>query len=49
MQVGINNPKQAEPLPFIQGQYEAMKKDVLDMIVAFGSKGKAAHAAGKVA
>ena len=47
MQVGINNPKQAEPLPYIQGQYEAMKKDVLDMIVAFGSKGKAAHAAGK--
>ena len=40
------NPKLEEPLPFIAGQYEAMKKDVCDMIVAFGSKGKAAHAAG---
>jgi ketose-bisphosphate aldolase len=46
MDVGRNNPKQQEPLPFIAGQYEAMKKDVCDMIVAFGSKGRAAHAAG---
>jgi ketose-bisphosphate aldolase len=43
------NPKLEEPLPFIAGQYEAMKKDVCDMIVAFGSNGKAAHAAGKAA
>lgn len=43
------NPKLEEPLPFIAGQYDAMKKDVCDMIVAFGSKGKAAHAEGKVA
>ena len=42
-----NNPKLEEPLPFIVGQYEAMKKDVCGMIVAFGSKGRAAHAAGK--
>jgi ketose-bisphosphate aldolase len=47
--VGRKNPKQQEPLPFIAGQYEAMKKDVCDMIVAFGSKGKAAHAAAKAA
>ncbi len=40
------NPKLEEPLPFIAGQYEAMKKDVCDMIVAFGSRGKAANAAG---
>jgi ketose-bisphosphate aldolase len=47
MDVGRNNPKQQEPLPFIAGQYEAMKKDVCDMIIAFGSKDKAAHAAGQ--
>jgi ketose-bisphosphate aldolase len=45
--VGRKSPKQQEPLPFIVGQYEAMKKDVCDMIVAFGSRGKAAHASGK--
>lgn len=39
-------PKLEEPLPFIVGQYDAMKKDVCDMITAFGSTGKAAHAAG---
>ena len=49
IEVRRNNPKQEEPLPFILGQYEAMKKDVCDMITAFGSKGKAAHAAGKAA
>jgi hypothetical protein len=43
------NPKLEEPLPFIAGQYDAMKKDVCDMIVAFGSKGRAAHAAGREA
>lgn len=41
-------PKEAEPLPFIQAQYEAMKGDVLDMIRTFGSEGRANHAAGKV-
>jgi ketose-bisphosphate aldolase len=40
------NPKQAEPLPFIQAQYEAMKADVRDMISIFGSEGNAAHSAG---
>lgn len=40
-------PKEAEPLPFIQGQYEAMKSDVKDMIRIFGSEGKALHAAGR--
>ncbi len=49
MDVGRNNPKQQEPLPYIAGQYDAMKKDVCDMIIAFGSKGKAAHALGKSA
>ena len=39
-------PKEAEPLPFIQAQYEAMKGDVLDMIRIFGSEGRASHAAG---
>jgi len=39
-------PKLEEPIPFISGQYDAMKKDVLDMIRAFGSPGKARHAAG---
>ncbi|PDQ18517.1 tagatose-bisphosphate aldolase [Mesorhizobium sanjuanii] len=42
-----DKPKLEEPLPFIIGQYDAMKKDVTDMIVAFGSAGKAAHAAGE--
>jgi ketose-bisphosphate aldolase len=37
-------PKLGEPLPFIAAQYEAMKKDVMDMVRAFGSAGKAAHA-----
>ncbi|CAN7273895.1 class II fructose-bisphosphate aldolase [Rhizobium sp. LjRoot30] len=45
--VRTDKPKLEEPLPFITGQYEAMKKDVLDMIRALGSAGKAAHAAGK--
>ncbi|WP_275786940.1 class II fructose-bisphosphate aldolase [Pararhizobium gei] len=46
--VGVRQekPKLEEPLPFIIGQYDAMKKDVCDMITAFGSQGKAAHAAG---
>lgn len=46
--VGVRQekPKLEEPLPFIMGQYDAMKKDVCDMITAFGSHGKAAHAAG---
>lgn len=39
-------PKEAEPIPFIQAQYEAMKGDVRDMIRIFGSEGRAAHAAG---
>ncbi len=38
------NPKQSEPLPFIAHQYEAMKRDVKDMVRAFGSAGKATHA-----
>ncbi|MFB2554044.1 class II fructose-bisphosphate aldolase [Ensifer soli] len=46
LQVRADKPKLEEPLPFIVGQYEAMKRDVLDMIDAFGSAGKAAHAAG---
>lgn len=41
-------PKEAEPLPFIQGQYEGMKSDVCDMIRTFGSAGRARHAAGQV-
>ena len=40
-------PKESEPLPFIQSQYEAMKGDVRDMIRTFGSEGRAAHAAGQ--
>lgn len=39
-------PKLAEPLPFIVSQYDAMKGDVHDMIRAFGSEGRAEHAAG---
>jgi ketose-bisphosphate aldolase len=42
-----NKPKEAEPLPFIAAQYEAMKSDVKDMIRIFGSDGKAGHAAGQ--
>ena len=42
------NPKQSEPLPFISHQYEAMKKDVKDMVKAFGSTGRAAHACARV-
>jgi len=34
-------PKLEEPLPFIQSQYEAMKADVMDMVRAFKSAGKA--------
>lgn len=44
--VRAEKPKLEEPLPFIVGQYDAMKKDVVDMIRIFGSAGKAAHAAG---
>lgn len=44
--VRAEKPKLEEPLPFIVGQYDAMKKDVVDMIRIFGSDGKAAHAAG---
>jgi fructose/tagatose bisphosphate aldolase len=40
-------PRESEPLPFIQAQYEAMKADVRDMIRIFGSEGRAAHASGK--
>lgn len=44
--VRADKPKLEEPLPFIVGQYDAMKKDVVDMIRIFGSAGKATHAAG---
>ncbi len=44
--VRAEKPKLEEPLPFIVGQYDAMKNDVVDMIRIFGSAGKAAHAAG---
>jgi ketose-bisphosphate aldolase len=43
--VRAEKPKLEEPLPFIVGQYDAMKRDVIDMIRIFGSAGKAAHAA----
>ena len=33
--------KPSEPIPYIEGQYKAMKADVLDMIRTFGSAGKA--------
>jgi ketose-bisphosphate aldolase len=46
LDVRKNKPKEAEPLPFIQAQYEAMKSDVRDMIRIFGSNSRAAHAAG---
>lgn len=38
-------PKQKEPIPFIQAQYEAMKEDVRDMVKTFGSAGRAKEAA----
>lgn len=37
-------PKLEEPLPFIQSQYDAMKADVMDMVRAFKSAGKAPSA-----
>jgi ketose-bisphosphate aldolase len=37
----IEKPKLGEPLPFIVSQYEAMKRDVMAMVRAFGSSGKA--------
>lgn len=37
----IEKPKLGEPLPFIVSQYEAMKRDVMAMVRAFGSTGKA--------
>lgn len=38
-------PKQSEPIPFIEAQYEAMKEDVCEMIRIFGSDGRAGEAA----
>ncbi len=46
LDVRKDRPKEAEPLPFIQAQYEAMKSDLRDMIRIFGSEGRARHAAG---
>jgi ketose-bisphosphate aldolase len=46
VKLAAEKPKLAEPLPFIVAQYDAMKRDVHDMIRAFGSEGRAAHAAG---
>ena len=40
-EVHKEKPKLEEPLPFIQSQYEAMKADVMDMVRAFKSAGKA--------
>jgi ketose-bisphosphate aldolase len=37
----VEKPKLGEPLPFIVSQYEAMKRDVMAMVRAFGSSGKA--------
>lgn len=37
----VEKPKLGEPLPFIVSQYEAMKRDVMAMVRAFGSLGKA--------
>ncbi len=37
----VEKPKLGEPLPFIVSQYEAMKRDVMAMVCAFGSAGKA--------
>ena len=48
LNVRQQKPKEAEPLPFIKGQYEAMLGDVRDMIRIFGSEGRAPHAAGAV-
>lgn len=47
--VGVRErkPKEAEPLPFIVAQYDAMKSDVRDMIRIFGSENRARHAAGE--
>ncbi|MEQ8968392.1 MAG: class II fructose-bisphosphate aldolase [Azospirillaceae bacterium] len=39
------NPKQGEPIAFINGQYETMKAGVREMIDAFRSAGRAAQAA----
>ena len=47
IEVRKQKPKLEEPIPFIQGQYDAMKADVVAMIRIFGSAGRAAHAAGK--
>jgi ketose-bisphosphate aldolase len=38
------NPKDAEPIPFIKAQYNAMKGDVLDVIRQMRSEGRAGHA-----
>ena len=40
----LTKPKLGEPLPFIISQYEAMKRDVMDMVRAFGSAGKSSAA-----
>lgn len=37
-----NKPTLEEPLPFIIAQYDAMRRDVVDMIRTFGSAGRAA-------
>lgn len=37
----VEKPKLGEPLPFIVSQYDAMKRDVMAMVQAFGSAGKA--------
>ncbi|MBL8790400.1 MAG: class II fructose-bisphosphate aldolase [Rhizobiales bacterium] len=47
LEVRKQKPKEAEPLPFIKGQYDAMLGDVRDMIRIFGSEGRAPHAAGQ--
>ncbi len=39
------DPRQKEPIPFIQAQYEAMKEDVRDMVETFGGTGRAEEAA----
>ncbi|MEM8916945.1 MAG: class II fructose-bisphosphate aldolase [Pseudomonadota bacterium] len=39
--LGEREPKQSEPIPFINAQYEAMKADVRLMIETFGSAGRA--------
>ncbi len=40
------NPKESEPIKFIDAQYDALKADVKNMIRIFGSAGKAADARG---